>query len=62
MADTTAAPAAPEPASVGMVSALQPPIATTGIDTAWQIARNSSGVKAQLSGLVGVATTAPTPR
>ena len=62
IAETTAAPAAPVPASSATLSGPTPPIATTGMSTAAQMARRPCRPTAWASVLVAVGKTAPTPR
>ena len=62
MAETTAAPSAPVPASAGTVRSFRPPMATTGMSTAAQMAARPSAPTSAASGFVGVPNTAPTPR
>ena len=55
-------PAIPVPASAATFCAPMPPMATTGMRTAAQIARSVSSGTSQASSFVEVENTAPTPR
>ena len=61
MADTTATPSTPLPASFKILPALMPPMATTGIETELLMRRSSSVSMGFASFLVLVGNTAPTP-
>ena len=62
MAETSATPSIPVPASSMMFSLVIPPMAVTGIFTALQISLSVSWLTESASNLVEVENTAPTPR
>ena len=61
MAETTAIPAMPLLLNAGAFSAVMPPMATTGMETAWQMFFNPAPDTSSASVFVEVEKTAPTP-
>lgn len=59
---TTATPSAPVPRKISKFSLFNPPIATTGIDTAFRISASVSGFVSTVFTFVVVGYIAPTPR
>ena len=62
IAEMTEMPTIPESASSMTFSSVIPPMATTGIETALQIARSASMLTSEASAFEPVGNTAPTPR
>ena len=62
MALITATPQMPLPHSCSTLCAPMPPMATTGMETARQMARRVSRLTSSASALEPVGNTAPTPR